>query len=88
MEPEMAEKIEKMRQKLDSMGVDWVQPTNPYCARAVLLGTRAEPDVVLDFWRGEPESVEFFRHDYPLKKLSRLADALQQAARIVDQFPV
>lgn len=88
MEPETAEKIEKMRAKLDSMDVDWVQPTNPYCARAVLMGTRAEPDAVLNFWRGEPESVEFFCRSFPLKKLPRVADALQRAARIVEQFPV
>lgn len=88
MEPETEEKIEKMQDKLTELGVDMVQPPNPYCATVVLMGTAQEPEVILNFWRGEPESVEFLREEFPLKMLSRLTEALRKAGRIVEEFPV
>ncbi len=88
MEPETEQRIQKMTDRLTELGVEVVQPPNPYCATVVLMGTSQEPEVTLKFWRGEPESVEFLRDEFPLKMLPRLTEALRKASLIVDQFPV
>ena len=87
MEPESEAQIRKMRAKLEELGVECVQPPNPYCTTAILLGTGRAPEVVMNFWNGEPESVEFFRTKFPLKMIPRVAGALEKAAGIVDHFP-
>jgi hypothetical protein len=87
MEPESEEHIRRMQAKLEELGIQCVQPPNPYCATAILLGTSRAPEVVMNFWNGEPESVEFLRTQFPLKMIPRLANALEKAAGIIDHFP-
>ena len=88
MDAETAAKVERTRKHLLDSGVAVVQPPNPYCMAAVLAGTRCEPEIIVNFWKGEPESVEFLRAKYPLKMLARAREALAGAARIIDEFPV
>ncbi|MGD2176001.1 MAG: hypothetical protein PVJ27_11405 [Candidatus Brocadiaceae bacterium] len=76
-----------MDRKLDELGVDRLDTDNPYCSRVVLMGTPREAEVILTFWRGEPESLEFMRDRFPLKMLPRLRRALQRAAEVIEEFP-
>ncbi len=87
MDDDIAEKIEHMRARLDELGVQYIEPRNPYCTVAVLLGTKRQPEIVLNFWIGEPESVEFRRDVLPLKMLPRAVRALERAGQVVDMFP-
>jgi hypothetical protein len=88
MDPQIAAELERAKARLLELGVDVVQPPNPYCFTVVLAGTALDPEIVLNFWQGEPESVEFLRSTFPLKMLPRVRAALDKAAGIVEQFPV
>jgi hypothetical protein len=88
MDPEIAERIERMKAVLAEMEIEGVQPANPYCWTAILLGSPREPQVVLNFWKGEPESVEFFNPVFPLKAVPRVEAAIRGASEIIDRFPL
>ncbi len=87
MEAETEQRIKRMKSKLEEMQVDYLQPPNPYCQTVVLMGTADDPAVLLRFWRGEPEAVELCRPEFCLKRVPRLAAAMERAEQILEEFP-
>jgi hypothetical protein len=70
--------------RLAELGVEFVQPPNPYCLNAIVLGTAEDPRVSIRFWRGRVAGVDVnAERGIPPEKLPAYIEALQRAYELI-----